>query len=368
MNSRPRIAVVGASARGCAFSLLRAGCEVVTADLFADSDLRRVCPATQITDYPHALADWLAETTCDGWLYTGALENHPDLIDRMAKLRPPMGIRGDVLRRVRDPLLLQEVVRAAGLNFPETKPCDGSPPGDGDWLHKTGQGGNGSGVSRLPNEPPTVGYFQRFIRGESGSAIFVDGELRGITRQLIKNPFQYSGTLAPWDFSSEIVDEFAMLGRVLSTMGLRGLFGVDFVFDDNRPWILEVNPRVTAAVEIVERVTGGNLLAEHLASFGMVVEAPPLITVPAAGKVILYAKQPLLISPAMSEQLLSRTGSLEAPLLADIPHAGTEISVGEPILTVFARGETLENVEQDLRRQVLALENELYTESVGRHV
>lgn len=411
MNSRPRIAVVGASARGCAFSLLRAGCEVVAADLFADADLRRVCPATQITDYPHALADWLAETACDGWLYTGALENHPDLIDRMAKLRPLLGMQGDVLRRVRDPLLLQEVVRAAGLNFPETKPCDGLPPGDGDWLHKTGQGGNGSGVSRLPNEPPTVGYFQHFVPGESGSAIIVDGELRGITRQLIgkdypppqysgeglgegfrefeklRRPspspsrhlfedlagrgihsFQYSGTLAPWDFSSEIVDEFAMLGRVLSTMGLRGLFGVDFVFDGNRPWIIEVNPRVTAAVEIVERVTGSNLLAEHLASFGFHVETLPPQPVPTAGKVILYAKQPLLISPAMSEQLLSRTGSLEAPLLADIPNAGTEISVGEPILTVFARGETLENVEQDLRRQVLALENELYTESVGRHV
>jgi predicted ATP-grasp superfamily ATP-dependent carboligase len=262
---------------------------------------------------------------------------------------------------------LQEAVRAAGLNFPETKLCDGSHPGDGEWLHKTGQGGNGSGVSRLPSEPPTVGYFQHFVPGESGSAIYVDGELRGITRQLIKDPFQYSGTLAPWKLSSDINEDFQTLGRMLSTMGLRGLFGVDFVFDGNQPWIIEVNPRVTAAVEIVEQVTGGNLLAEHLGSYGVRVEALPRQSAPAAGKVILYAKQALVISPATSEQLLGRTGSLEAPLLADIPHAGTEISVGEPILTVFARGATLENVEQDLRRQVLALENELYTESVGRH-
>ncbi len=87
-----RLAIAGASVRAAAFSALRAGYDVVTADLFADADLRAHCDATRIeAGYPEALADWLAATECDGWLFTGALENHHELINAMAKLRPLMG-------------------------------------------------------------------------------------------------------------------------------------------------------------------------------------------------------------------------------------------------------------------------------------
>jgi predicted ATP-grasp superfamily ATP-dependent carboligase len=427
MDVPPKIAVVGASARAAAFSLLRAGCEVVAADLFADADLARACKVTRITDYPNGLADWLAATPCDGWLYTGALENHPELIDRMAELRPLLGNKGDVLRTVRDTMLLQEWCEQLGFNFPETKPCDSTHPGEGEWLHKTGQGGNGSGVSRS-SEPGSSstrssGYYQRHIPGKPGSAIYLgDGintcTLLGVTRQLIGadlkypppqysgeasidlssgegpcrkfevdhhdnanqpspspsrhltdilagrgiiNDFQYCGTLAPWDLPLNATADLTRLGRVLDTQySLRGLFGVDFVFDGQRAWLIEVNPRVTAAVEVVERVTGNNLLSEHLAAFK--VHSDPLrqIASPASGKVILYAKQPLTISGSLSEKLLADAGPRHSPQFADIPNPDTPIGAGEPILTVLAAGTNIATVETELRKRIAALEDELY--------
>jgi predicted ATP-grasp superfamily ATP-dependent carboligase len=361
---------------------------VVAADLFADADLERVCPVTRITNYPEGLADWLAGTPCDGWLYTGALENHPELVDRMAELRPLLGNRGEVLRRVRDPLALQETLKAVGLNFPETKPCDGTSPGKGEWLHKTGQGASGSGVQRSDdplsqaNAPPgqawrlASGYWQREIKGMPGSAQYLAGgdstcTLLGITRQLVGEAwtgaaeFQYCGTLAPWDLPMHASADLTHAGQVLTTQfQLCGLFGVDFIFDGKGVWIIEVNPRVTAAVEAMDLASEFNLLSFHLREFelGHVTYQERS---PNAGKTILYAKQPLVVSRRLSEQLLTVAGDINRPRLADIPHAGTQISCGEPILTVLAEGNDLAAVEADLRQRVADLEVQLYRDSGG---
>lgn len=355
MVERSRIAVVGASARAAAFSLLRQGHAVVAADLFADADLRRVCDVEQVTNYPHGLAEWLSRTKCDEWLYTGALENYPDLIDRMAALRPLRGNAGSVLLAVRDPLLLQIALTSVGLNFPETHPCNGQPPGSGDWLHKTGQGASGSGVSELdPSSLPTQGYWQRRVPGMSGSAMFLASDpscsLLGITRQLVgetwtgAREFQYAGTLSPWRLPEAGVAELVRMGEFLmQEFKLSGPFGVDFVYDNSHAWPVEVNPRTTAAAEVVERVTTTNACA---------------------GKAVLYAKRPLAISRDNSEGLLHRAGSIENPQLADIPNTDTQIASGEPILTVLADGDCLAEVEENLRERVARLESELYVTMV----
>src|SRR5262245_22640430 len=115
-----KLAIVGASARAAAFSALRADYEVVAADLFADVDLRRSCRAGRVNRYPEGLEDWLEKTACDGWMYTGALENHPRLVQRMAAIRPLLGNDLEALAAVRDPLRLQEVFGEVGVSFPET--------------------------------------------------------------------------------------------------------------------------------------------------------------------------------------------------------------------------------------------------------
>jgi hypothetical protein len=271
-----------------------------------------------------------------------------------------------------------------GFSFPNTKSCDGSPPGDGAWLHKTGQGGNGSGVSHYLSEPPGLprrattskneppnsqrkGYWQQQIEGTPGSALFINADLQGITQQLIAEPwtgagaFQYCGTLAPWLLSQSATADITRLGAVLATQfNLQGLFGVDFIFDGTQVWSLEVNPRVTAAVEIVVRTTGTNLLAKHLAAFGIAANDLRQEAVAASGKAILYAKHPLAVSQVLSESLLARTGPRDSPQLADIPNPDTQISIGEPILTVLADGTSSDAVAAELRCRVAAMEHELY--------
>ena len=83
-----RVLIVGASARAAAASALRAGLDPWCADLFADADLRALvpdsirCPAGQ---YPSALTELLRDAPAGPLMYTGGLENHPNLVWRLAK-------------------------------------------------------------------------------------------------------------------------------------------------------------------------------------------------------------------------------------------------------------------------------------------
>ena len=122
------LAIVGASTRSAAASALRAGFQPLAADLFADADLRRIATATRIRPYPEGLLDWLRAIEPAAWMYTGALENYPDLVDQMAWIAPLLGNPGDVLTRVRSPWELAAALQRAGLLFPETRASpDGLP-------------------------------------------------------------------------------------------------------------------------------------------------------------------------------------------------------------------------------------------------
>ncbi len=360
------IAIVGASARAAAFSVLRSGRQAVAADLFADADLQQACPVTPVSPYPEGLVDWLRQTPCDGWLYTGALENHPELVDQLATVRPLLGNPGSALRRVRDPRLLAQVLGRHGLLFPETRESPSGLPSDGSWLAKSYQGSSGSGVAQLTADTRTRNFFQRLIVGTACSAVFSGPALLGVARQLVgeawtgADRFQYCGSLAPWPLPAEAERQLRTLGEVLTAeFGLVGLFGVDFVFDSQRLWTIEVNPRYTAAVEVVERARHVHAIDWHLDNCGNVPFSPPSADRPSAhqGKAILFAKHETTIHDDFTHWALSQ------PDLADIPREGTSVLVGQPVLTVLAEAESGEQVLAALKSRTAQLDAVLQDKS-----
>ncbi len=344
-----KIAVVGASARAAAFSLLRAGYQVVAADLFADADLARRCEVTQVSPYPDGFEAWLADTECDAWNYTGALENRADLVDRLSVLRPLHGHGADILRPVRDPLRLQNVLDRQGIRFPKTV-LAGGPQVPPRHITKTCGGGE------------REMYWQQFVEGISLSAVFRGAQLLGVTRQLVgeswagAGQFQYCGTVTPWPLAEQKLSALKQIGQVLrDEFGLSNLFGVDLIDDGAQLWVLEVNPRYTASMEVVER-------SQALSVFGIARAASPATSHDATcyGKVVLFAKAPLWVSAKLSETLLQQAGDLPWPTIADIPNAGTKIETGHPILTLFSEGSSCEDVTSRLRERVEAMEQQLY--------
>lgn len=373
-----RLLVVGASVRSAAFSALRAGLRPRCADLFGDRDLRARCPTTVLPPerYPDHFVDFLSWAVPAPWIYTGALENRPRLLRRLARQCPLWGNDGRVLDIVRSPQRVAQVLTAAGLPCPAILPPTPSPREARRWVVKPRASAAGLGIRFWDGQPLSsrrarLSYFQEFILGKDCAALFL-GEYRsarllGVTRQLVGEawlgaaPFRYCGSVGPLDVPAETRATLEAIGRELTAAsGLCGLFGVDFVLRDGVPWPVEVNPRYTASVEVLEYATGLRALALHRQVFEPDAHVVPLPHAAdgVVGKAILFARAPLIVpedGPWMAS-LSSPVPVEEMPAYADIPPAGQRIEAGRPILTFFARAADEASCVAALRRTAADLD------------
>ena len=404
--------IFGASTRAAAFSALRAGFTPWCADLFADADLGARCQAASVppSAYPQSFLEWCRSDRVGPWMYTGGLENHPYLVQVMASVRPLLGNNHGALERARAPEVLAAIVSGAGLPGPALfgeYPAEF--PSEGRWLVKPRRGAGGSGIRFWDGRPrpPRAGravYLQEYIEGEACSAVYVgDGEqarLLGVTQQLIGEaklhaaPFRYCGSIGPLQMPDTVGNSFERLGKALAAgCDLRGLFGVDCVLADGVPYLVEVNPRYPASVEVLEYAAGVPALALHCAAFdpsyrspsplggeglgvrGREIELAKANSSPPAplpqgergarvvGKAILFARADLDF-PAEGpwlETLRHPCDINDMPAFADIPHAGQHIEAGRPILTIFARAACVVECKTELWRAAAELEHWLYS-------
>jgi predicted ATP-grasp superfamily ATP-dependent carboligase len=391
MTSSEHLLIFGASARAAAFSALRAGMRPWCADLFGDADLQKHCPTVLLDrgEYPEGLLRAIQQAPPGPWIYTGGLENRPTLVAKLAQIRPLWGNHGKALALARSPAHVFKVLQRAGIPCPAVRSA-AAPPIDGRWLVKSLHGSGGAGVqfwdtsqparrrrwaSRGPSGPGSS-YLQEYKDGNSIAALYLGEGQRarflGVTRQLVGEswlnaaPFHYCGSIGPIDPSSQLRARLDRLGDVLAgACGLRGLFGVDGVLQGEVLWPVEVNPRYTASVEVLEYALGVSLLTHHRAIFDTAYRAPnsiPLAEGPIIGKAILYARESLQFprdGPWVGS--LERDGRVEEmPAFADIPHAGETIEQGRPILTLLARGGTVADCTDALRTETSDLDRWLY--------
>ncbi len=366
--------IIGASARAAAFSAHRAGMRPWCVDLFGDADLARRFPARRIAlaDYPHGLTDALKDAPDAPVLYTGGLENYPDLLARID--RPLCGNPPDVLRRVRDPFLLADVLRRNGWPTLEVRR---DPPPRGDprrWLLKPLRSSGGVGIRAYAGGSfnPSVHYLQEGTPARQVGAVFLGMPQRGaillgetrplFARALGAPPFHYGGSVG--SATALPNHELTILGDLLvREFRLAGLFGIDAVRSrDGRPALLEVNPRYTASVEIIERIKHRPLLDLHRAVFDQRVITwidPATSASGTHGKATVYARRDLTFPPEGPWQG-AFTQPTDAVEYADIPHPGDIIPRGRPVLTVFASAPFDVACTDALLRKVQALDPYLH--------
>ena len=375
LSAGPPLIIVGASARAFAQSARRAGLAVHAADLFADSDLCAVAASVARVPaerYPDGLLDLVAPLPAAPWCYTGALENRPDLLERLAAVRPLAGCSPAAVRLVRDPFRLAAALREAGLQFPHTCPDPARVPLDGSYVQKPLASAAGHGIRRWTADLSAAAsaqnqaalIWQKWIEGEAVAAVFLlsdsGADLLGTSHQLLgKNWCHARGHLycgsvdVPLPLLAESIRrDWDAVGRLLAeTSGLRGVVGVDAVADRaGRLTVIEVNPRPTASLELIERRTGRSLAGEHLRACGFPVPTPELLSdaaVPASptcwAKAILRAPHALNVNELLLEKLAFHATDWRRkdgwPAVADLPGSGEAIPLGGPVLTLLAPGD-----------------------------
>jgi len=213
-----------------------------------------------------------------------------------------------------------------------------SAPVRGEWLVKPRASGGGHGVRawRRGESVPRGAVLQEFVPGVAGSVVFVADAVRatvlGVTRQLVGDEafggsgFRYCGNVLVDGASATSHD--AMCDAVTAAFGLSGVNGIDFIARDGDGVVvpIEVNPRYTAAMELVERRDGVSMAAAHAGSPVTVRRG-----VGTVGKAIVYARRAVTVGDTRDW--------LGDDTVADIPMPGTRVARGRPICTVFAAGQ-----------------------------
>jgi uncharacterized protein len=349
---------------------MRDGHRVVAFDCFGDLDLRRsasrvVAPSELGGGGLAALIDAAVAVAARGVVYGASLENHPALVARLAERHALLGNASETLRAVRDPQRLGAALRGAGLMYPRTlatAPAERSCR----WLRKPLRGGGGTRVHDWRGASlPAGSIVQERIDGLACSAAAVgdgaDAVVLGLTEQLIGRRafgvrgYRWCGNIVPPRLPADERD--ALLGqarticsRLAAAFALRGLFGVDLIWDGERAWTVEVNPRPTASLEAIEAAHEVGAFAAHLRAFAGELPRIAHGLSGAAGKAVLFATEDVVIGDSV--RWLDRG-------VRDVPHPGERIAAGHPVCTVVAADSTPEGVLAQLEEQAARLRVEL---------
>lgn len=322
--------IVGASVRAAAMSARRSGYEPHAIDLFADRDLQIVARCQRIPrhDYPAGIGKFMRIMPPGPWMYTGGLENYPQLISDWSRDRELIGNGPEQLAKVRDPSWLSRHLPFATsvLEGDDTTSLEPDK-----WLVKPLIGAGGQDIHHWNGEAlPKSSFLQLHLNGQSVSGLF-DGHESGVTFigstiQLVgepwlnAKPYQYCGSIGPRRLSHDERQQWVAIGQTLwAEGGLRGIFGVDAVLNKSQVTTIEVNPRYTASAELFELAQPGRLFAKG------VYFAPSEFHFPATGP---------------WDEILNKPWNPSAmPLFADIPSPGEVFRPGDPVITFIATAE-----------------------------
>jgi predicted ATP-grasp superfamily ATP-dependent carboligase len=395
LNSSPvvaprRILIAGVSTRAAAASAVRAGFDVTSIDGFADLDQH---PAVRCLSIPRdfgtpmsaaAAARAARGIECDAVAYLSNFDNHPRALASLAAGRALWGNPPSVLKRVRDPRAIAQALGRRGLPSPDVLAASGvlraarpsvarvhgasgaartehprTPGAVGGsagrrWLVKPLASGGGHGVRpwRRGTPVPRRSYLHEFVDGTPGSVVFVAAAGHavplGVSRQLVGDPafggagYRYCGNIleAAGDPSLTGDDALfeaagALAGAMAEDFELVGVNGIDFIAHDRVPWAIEVNPRWSASMELVERAYGLSMFGVHadacwsgtLPDFNLAAARRRART---HGKAVIFARHDVVLGD--TREWLSDT------TVRDVPHPGDRIRASRPVCTVFAEG------------------------------
>ncbi len=365
------VLVTGFSTRAIAESAARAGFAVTAIDAFADLDHHPAVSAQAVVRgfTPRSALRATRSVACDAVAYVSSFENHPDVVRALSCRRTLLGNAPDVLTAVRNPHLLADALTRHRLASPS---LDGD--GDGPWLLKPLASGGGAQIqpwdrtSPARRAVPTGHYVQQRIDGEPGSVAFVatrDGvRVLGVFQQLIglesfgASGFRYCGNILDGSMpagSWMLRAGSALASAVTAEFGLTGVNGIDFVARGGVLYPVEVNPRWSASMELVERAHGISVFSAHanacttgtLPTFDALT-SPPIGR--SVGKAVVFARHDTTVGD-------SRPWCTDG-LTRDVPRPGTLIRTGQPVCTVFAEAPTA----QACREQLATRANHIYDE------
>ncbi len=378
----PPLLIIGASCRAAAWSACRAGYQTTTLDLFADRDTGEMTDCHTIRSFPDSIVEQAREFRDHRIVLAGGMENFPSIVAELEKRHTIVGPNAQQIVALRSLDNLQQWTSQAGManilfpytihdpkllernhstdeNGPDSTLTTSSsrPPNRSievipktRWLRKSKRSAGGLGVGYWRGELEldfTQNYLQERIEGECLGVVVrctTDGaQFIGATRNRTYKDFMYGGSEGPIVLPYAKIQRIERLMRTIATaIGYVGLLQTDFILTSTDTlYLLEVNPRWSAGLEVLELATDQSIMADYLGEKPDRTEvAHGTLTTPFFVKHIWYAPSSGIVSPMLSDWLMAR--AYHAPSCppfgwADIPKANIHVSQGQPIATLIAK-------------------------------
>jgi uncharacterized protein len=347
MADRGHVLIAAMSGRALAASARRGGYRPLVADFFGDQDTLAVADAhiRLVGDLRHGidedvLLDALERLSQQrqplGLVYGTGFEDRTQLLQRVAQRWRLFGNSAQTVADVKDPDILASMCANLGIVFPQVSWS--RPSATADWLAKRRGGAGGTHIKSAHQPARRRGgiYYQRKVSGTPISALFLaDGKrvsVLGYSAQwsLPKphQPYRYGGAVQPATFASGIADVLTdVVQKLGAALALIGLNSADFLVDGEDYWLLEINPRPGATIDIFEEPQEP-LFARHVAACcGTLIERPGN-SKSAQAAAIVYAEHSIAAVPPLGWP----------DWIADRPFPGSTIKAGEPLCTIYACG------------------------------
>jgi methenyltetrahydromethanopterin cyclohydrolase len=372
-----------------------AGLRPLVVDLFADLDMQdyaedfRQVKSLAEQDLVSAVDYFIERYAVTRVIYGSGFECHPQSLCYLNSRLIILGNHPDIFARQQDKQAFFSTLDQ--LNIPHPEVVFSAPAGFDDWLLKPMQGQGGVGIRRYhPDDnvddcmdargtnprmeeveqdmeqlPRAIAedsvYWQKFQAGTPHSVLFLaDGQQVQVigfnrlwsVRLSETQEFVFSGVINNADLADAhkaVITDW--LNQMVPAFGLKGLNSLDFIHGDDCSYVLEINPRPSASMQLYDK----DLLGRHIQSYEGAVGATLVALTPETGRLksppqtgyqVVYAEHDLIIPD-----------QFEWPeWCMDLPESGDMCRAGQPICSIIAHQKNSRSVvEQLLTKQQLIL-------------
>lgn len=210
-----------------------------------------------------------------GCVYGSGFEAQPELLQKIALVIPLIGNRAETVGAIKSATRFFSELHRLNVPHPEVLGEDEMPAGEVAYLCKDAGGCGGTHIDFVRSGRLGLArgrYYQQHMDGQSVSLLFIanghDIKVIGFNEQWLSPsetmPFRYGGAVGHVSLLPVVRQQLIDAAQKLTlSFGLLGLNSLDVMVHSDVVYVLEVNPRLSATVDLYSD-SGSNLISEHM--------------------------------------------------------------------------------------------------------
>ena len=359
--------IAAISSRAYVQAAVDAGYSVVAIDAFCDFDTQKI--AQKVLQVKLENSQFVADDFCAalnalglsnalGLCIGAGFEASSKLLHYLSKQTLLITNSINTTLQVKNPLRFFAFCDAANMRYPVTQLT--RPVNTISWLQKQIGGSGGAHIKAvlpLKLAQHAAIYYQKLQTGTPYSCLFLAdtkyAQVIGFNEQWCSastegnsfSPYRFGGAVSHAELDDNIKNCIIdFINKATLHFGLRGINSCDFLLHENSVYMLEINPRLSASLQLYQAKTG-NLFAAHVQACTGELKVWPTIEKKSRAMHIIYANKTAHMPP-----------NIDWPdWVSDIPQPNSEIPAGAPICTVLACARTAKLAKQKVLQRAASL-------------